>query len=92
MTEDEAKQKWCPMVRHSEQGVGGSYNVPSQAGFNCIASGCMMWRWNADLQLEYRRKGEPAPEGEGWKIDQPKAVVLTYRRYVKNGYCGLGGE
>jgi len=31
-TEVEAKTKWCPMVRHTEDG-------------NCIGSGCMMWRW-----------------------------------------------
>lgn len=34
MTEEQAKTKWCPMVK-----VGIDNN------FNCVASDCMMWRW-----------------------------------------------
>lgn len=34
LTEKEAQTKWCPMVRHSEDGTG-----------NCIGSECMMWMW-----------------------------------------------
>ena len=33
-TEVEAKTKWCPMVRHREDGI-------------CIGSGCMAWRWGS---------------------------------------------
>ena len=46
LTEDEAKTKWCPQVR-----VGESYRaVNMRINYDlitCIASGCMMWRWEA---------------------------------------------
>ena len=39
MTEDEAKTKHCPM----------SFNTPNQEDLIlCLASGCMMWRWDVD--------------------------------------------
>jgi hypothetical protein len=34
ITEQEAKTKWCPMVR----------SAPNEAA-HCVASNCMMWRW-----------------------------------------------
>lgn len=54
MTEDEAKTKWCPMVRHS--GDGNQFNrgvinpindhLHNQGILcNCVASACMMWQW-----------------------------------------------
>ena len=54
MTEDEAKTKWCPMVRH-EGDENGSFNRGNPGDeindhdknrgtlCNCIASDCMMW-------------------------------------------------
>lgn len=57
MTEDEARKKWCPMVRTGltagmavNHHVGSSHDSP-QAGdvhdeTRCIASDCMMWRVN----------------------------------------------
>lgn len=58
MTEDQAKQKWCPFVRQAEHG-GGSWNRASWPdgdilnldhskglyACNCIASLCMAWRF-----------------------------------------------
>jgi hypothetical protein len=44
LTEEEARKKWCPMVRHSDSGTGGSYNRPNTQPYTCIASECMMWR------------------------------------------------
>lgn len=53
MTEDEVKTKWCPMTR-----LEGDY--PDEVGANrtksgrildatlCIASDCMMWRWDIE--------------------------------------------
>ena len=40
MTEDEARQKWCPMVGDPD------VTRPAKHGTvpNCIASDCMMWR------------------------------------------------
>ena len=53
MTEEEAKKKWCPMVRYDSD--GGTFNRGYVNGWlndhphnlnalcNCIASDCMMW-------------------------------------------------
>ena len=52
MTEDEARTKWCPMVRHVfEVDEGDAFNRISNItggasyNLNCIASDCMMWEW-----------------------------------------------
>jgi hypothetical protein len=60
MTEDEAKKKWCPMIRDcgTYQGMiysGVNSSEGNPAGYNCIASDCMMWRWREwvdDLPIE----------------------------------------
>ncbi len=56
MTEQEARTKWCPMARVSTYSVGN----PAESAANrtdegtpypasrCIASDCMMWRWEED--------------------------------------------
>jgi len=51
MTEEEAKTKWCPMVRFTGAGTatdqewatnrGGDYGAQA---FKCIGSECMAWR------------------------------------------------
>ena len=53
MTEDEARTKWCPMsiVAGREgnrvgDGISGDIHYASM----CIASDCMMWRWDWDLK------------------------------------------
>ncbi|AWJ93269.1 hypothetical protein Sp245p_25945 (plasmid) [Azospirillum baldaniorum] len=55
MTEEQARTKWCPHARQT--GVtnrdGGMCATANRAGSehygvencNCIASGCMAWRW-----------------------------------------------
>jgi len=50
MTEQEAKTKWCPMVRHV------TTNGCNSSGFEtCIASDCMMWRYKTNGQMGYDR-------------------------------------
>ena len=47
MTEDEAKTKWCPMVRSSDadQTVDNAYISDRNPSYSrCIGSDCMMWR------------------------------------------------
>ena len=50
MTEEEAKTKWCPMVRQpftlNDQMVAANRSQESQnsPSNNCIGSACMMWR------------------------------------------------
>lgn len=45
MTEEEAKKRWCPMVRHGDNARNRTYNEGAMVlSFACIASDCMMFR------------------------------------------------
>lgn len=76
MTEDEAKQKWCPHARiqtswtslHGGVALAGT-NRWEKGSAKCIASECMAWRWEA----AFRRDDNSMPT----PVD---------------GYCGLAGE
>ena len=50
MTEQEANTKWCPMVRFNNDSCNRWTHGDTQDGnplyARCIASDCMMWRWN----------------------------------------------
>ena len=76
MTEDEARQKWCPMVRYVasykgtptpplNRAAGGNDVMLNPTNCQCIASDCMMWRWVAE---------DNARDVSYW------------------GYCGLAGR
>lgn len=79
MTEDEAKTKWCPMVRVCEGDStenrnckGGIVSKSPGEGVQwncCIASACMMWR-------------------EADRVEDPE----KFGNYLPIGYCGLAGK
>lgn len=49
MTEEEAKTKWCPMVRINGNAMDYILNrKASDRHSYCIGSACMMWRENVD--------------------------------------------
>jgi len=53
MTEEEAKTKWCPMVRVAHATTDIAVNRASEYSHTrCLASECMMWQWKdkSDLQ------------------------------------------
>jgi hypothetical protein len=52
MTEDEAREKWCPMTRYHNNG---------EACGGCIASDCMMWV--ATAARKYTDDGDEIPTG-----------------------------
>jgi hypothetical protein len=43
MTEQEARTKWCPMVRIAVFSTSVN-RIKNSDSTHCIASGCMMWR------------------------------------------------
>lgn len=77
-TEQDAKVLWCPMTRIGEQNAGAATNRPS-ASYNCIASGCMMWRKHDQVGI--------GPNGEKRDRDMDGRT-----RWVDRGYCGLAGN
>lgn len=50
MTESEAREKWCPFVRHQADedcAPGNRFGLEENSTLcRCIASECMAWRWN----------------------------------------------
>lgn len=84
-TEDEAKTKWCPMVRitpgnehwhrltNREAPLIGPDIDGHLIACRCIASACMAWRWATEYTA-----GPPRYE--------PEAKPVT------RGYCGLAGR
>jgi hypothetical protein len=78
LTEGQAREKWCPMVRHS-----GEDNITDNSYFNdrippyarCIASECMMWR-----TVRERVPAKQFPPEQGIYDE------------VERGYCGLAGK
>lgn len=66
VNEDEAKTKWCPMPRHD--------SMADSRGYNCIASSCMMWKWD---------NGVPVTRfpGESWEGCCGLASDTTHDRH-----------
>lgn len=49
MTEEQARERWCPMVRHTagnDENAAFNRNTEwPKVNLNCVASECMAWRW-----------------------------------------------
>jgi hypothetical protein len=52
MTEEQARTKWCPMVRFQHQLGTNRDACFDHAGTHCIGSDCMMWRWDVEACRE----------------------------------------
>ena len=82
MTENEARKKWCPMVRVTVTPNDATWQgnmltnrgqVPAaNTDTLCIASDCMMWKWKMYGPDDQARLPESMQTG-----DEPE------------GYCGL---
>jgi hypothetical protein len=86
MTEDEAKTKWCPMVRfvpstEDHRAITNRVDVlvpdDSKSIALCIGSACMAWQWG-NKKLGHDLTGE---EGKRFHRDNPLM-----------GYCGAFGK
>jgi hypothetical protein len=101
LTEEEAKQKWCPMVRLVA--VSGKNEVINHTSYNramhvtdiqminpcgsfCIVSDCMMWR-REDQETWIDRIEESRKKSCPAMSAQEAADLLP-----RQGYCGLGGK
>lgn len=101
ITEEEARKKWCPMVRVNDCGAYDPVSVNRQSrsvsatGFDvmpitrCIASGCMMWR---TVREHFKATTKERDQHVGWECSpHPNSNYATYHRNDR-GYCGLAGE
>jgi len=95
MTEDEAKTKWCPHVRHTalpmSNGDAAVYdNRSSEVAFHvagcCIASECMAWRWSMEPNPAYVEQANIWPDT---RQPQQKQPMLPGKQ---RGHCGLAGR
>lgn len=84
MTEDEARTKWCPMVRtglvagmavNHHVGRDGLHAGDVHDETRCVASECMMWRWAAKSTMKGPPSAMASVDQKDWK-----------------GYCGLAGS
>lgn len=73
VTEKEAEQKWCPQIRvairfSDDSVVAGNaeYSERNPQSYSyCIASSCMMWRWDSRSKHDGGFPGGPTPK-EQW--------------------------
>jgi hypothetical protein len=89
MTEEEARQTWCPFVREPR--------VTRQSEL-CEASACMAWRWFGVAE------GETFIDAIKRHRSENSSTLLTAKSYVEahpeyirrpvpdRGYCGLAGK
>ena len=89
MTEDEAKTKWCPMVRfdNGPEGLGINRVIDSgstpQTQIYCIASECMWWVHEKSAWC-HPDGTEPTKEELHEHLTPEKAGLIT----LKFGHCG----
>lgn len=79
-TEQQAKEKWCPMARDSETAGNRSQQYPEHIAFNCLGSECMFWRWGPDSE-------------DGIILEEAGDALNTEKWETPGvGYCGAGGR
>ena len=97
MTEEQAKTKWCPQSRkiyHGYATLGGpfgygyaaAYNRGSKADLKCLASGCMMWRW------QWLSDDRHKSDCQAVRTQADQNPLPCDCGYLPNGYCGLAGN
>lgn len=81
MTEDEARQRWCPFVRMP---INRAISAEMTSTITCLASNCMAWRWTSPPHWRVKR-------AEGITVAVDKNTPDAYQTRG-NGYCGIAGK
>lgn len=98
MTEQEARTKWCPMARSSDNGVSinrtDDLTCKPDKDCMCIGSECMTWRWDEGRFETTLERPNPCRMEDGWNKNDTGMGIMEYSRPNPNrkGYCGLGGK
>lgn len=94
LTEEEAKERWCPFVRylavfrnhHGDRETAGCFNRGgADSGLEkacCIASQCMAWRWQP-LQADQPFMDAVKKRMDDAKEAHPKAVKYVRANLVE---------
>jgi len=104
MTEEEAKDKWCPHARQCNEDGIGSFNRDWYGKIGdalCVASDCMMWEPEYEEESMDISENDKTPKGWHEKSGGAECSRHKYNgvigesrlvfRYVKiaSGDCGL---
>lgn len=92
MTENEAKEKWCPFGVSFDGGNTTRSHMDGKALPRCIASACMAWRW-AVRPVAAR----PASERVVHRNTSTGTIFIwetipEIEAVEGDGYCGLAGS
>lgn len=103
LTEDEAKERWCPFARyavvskHVVSAAGNRFGDdvvpldmnPKQS--RCIGSACMAWRWQPTGEGESKIEGiKRRREETGASLVEAKNYVEAHPEYLKKEPSDLG--
>lgn len=95
LTEEQAKEKWCPFVRIEIDAFGsGIAPIKRDDPRNvCIASQCMAWRW---IDGEFMKRSYLVSTGEPPEPNRAymKSDIRTEHEpnEKRRGYCGLAAQ
>lgn len=95
LTEEQAKEKWCPYKYRMSYGAPANedpecfaeYVTEQTAAHPCIASACMAWRWTPKRSLVFGDWRDENDELQGEAREQ-----TNYEGDEPRGYCGAFGR
>lgn len=103
LTEEEARTRRCQEGFGPPLSANGTpmmtaatavYTAIQTAPQNCIASGCMAWRWVEPVYVECTTPHSVDPGGDWRQIEAKPGEYQRWRRLKTpgGGYCGKAGK